>query len=104
MIKKELIGANIKRIRKSKKITQEKLAEMINVDFGYISKLEVGQNYPSFQTLNKIAEALGVDATEFFYNKNAETDYKSEIVKLINNLSLEKQAVLFDIAKSINRM
>ena len=37
---KEKLGARIKEIRKSKKITQEKLAEMIDIDIPNISNIE----------------------------------------------------------------
>ena len=36
---KELLGLRVKEFRKQKKLTQEKLAEIIGVDNGYISKL-----------------------------------------------------------------
>ena len=52
---KELLGLKVKEIRKSRKITQEKLSEIIGVDNGYISKLEVGQNFPSLGTAGSIS-------------------------------------------------
>ncbi|MBO6087793.1 helix-turn-helix transcriptional regulator [bacterium] len=102
MITQEQLGAKIKQIRKSKKITQEKLAETINVDFGYISKLEVGQNFPSIQTLNKIADTLNVDISEFFTYKDInEIDLKSETTKLINNFNYDELKIIYKVAKSI---
>ena len=102
MITQKQLGTRIKEIRKSKKITQEKLAEMINVDFGYISKLEVGQNFPSLQTLNKISEALGVDVVDFFnYNEINEIDIKESIIKILDEISNEKQKIIYKIAKAI---
>lgn len=102
MFTKEQLGAKIKQIRKNKKITQEKLAEMIDVDFGYISKLEVGQNYPSLQTLNKIAAALDVNISEFFTYLNInELDLKKEIMKLLDGFTKEEQAIIYKVAKSI---
>ena len=96
MITQEQLGAKIKQIRKSKKITQEKLAETINVDFGYISKLEVGQNFPSIQTLNKIADTLNVDISEFFTYKDInEIDLKSETTKLINNFNYDELKIIY---------
>ena len=102
MITQEQLGAKIKKIRKSKKITQEKLAEIIDVDFGYISKLEVGQNYPSIQTLNKIADALNIDISEFFIYKDInEINLKEETIKLINNFNHEELKIIYKLAKSI---
>lgn len=102
MITQKQLGLRIKEIRKSKKITQEKLAEMINVDFGYISKLEVGQNFPSLQTLNRIADALNTDVVEFFkYSELEELNLKEEIIKMLDKFNIEEQKILYKIAKSI---
>ncbi|MBR2296808.1 MAG: helix-turn-helix transcriptional regulator, partial [Clostridia bacterium] len=40
------IGENIKRLRKQKGITQEKLAEAINVSVAAVSKWERDETYP----------------------------------------------------------
>ena len=99
---KELLGLRVKECRKRHKITQEKLAEIIGVDNGYISKLEVGQNFPSITTLEKIAKALDVELYEFFqYTAIKETDFLSEITDIYNNLSKEKQLVLYQVAKAM---
>jgi transcriptional regulator with XRE-family HTH domain len=58
----ELIAQNIKALRKQKKITLEKLAELTGLTKGYISKVERSRKAPPYSTLNKIAIALGVDA------------------------------------------
>ena len=55
---RELLGLKIKEYRKNKKLTQEKLAEILELDVGYISKLEVGRNFPTIGTLEKIAKVL----------------------------------------------
>ena len=49
---RELLGLKIKEYRKNKKLTQEKLAEILELDVGYISKLEVGRNFPTIGTLD----------------------------------------------------
>ena len=46
---KELLGLKIKEIRKQRKLTQEKLSELVGVDNGYISKQ---------LTLYKVAKSL----------------------------------------------
>lgn len=104
MIEEEQLGRRIKQIRKSKKITQEKLAEMIDVDFGYISKLEVGLNFPSIRTLNKIADALSVDIADFFTNFEclmSQQDLQAEIIKIIENFSAKKKTYVYKFVKSL---
>lgn len=99
---KELLGLKIKEHRKKCKITQEKLAEKIGVDNGYISKIEVGQNFPSISTLEKIANTLNIELYEFFqYTSIKEADFKAEINNIYDNLPKEKQLTLYQVAKAM---
>lgn len=64
------VGENIKFLRKSKDITQEQLAEMLNVSCQSISRWELGVCYPDMELLPMLAEIfeitvdklLGVDS------------------------------------------
>ena len=104
MFSQEQLGQKIKQIRKSKKITQEKLAELIDVDFGYISKLEVGLNFPSIQTLNKIADALDTDIAQFFTDLDYTVppkDLQTEISEVISKFEREKLMYVYKFVKSL---
>ena len=57
-------GERIKIIRKSKKISQKKLAETIGCATVSIQKYESNERTPSLEVLNKIAAALGVTVSE----------------------------------------
>lgn len=99
---KELLGLKVKEFRKQRKITQEKLAEIIGVDNGYISKLEVGQNFPSINTLERIADALGVELYELFqFTRRKDKDFKDEIITIYDSLNKEKQYTLYRVAKAM---
>ena len=53
---------NMKDIRKYKKISQKELANSSGLSFSMISKLESGeQSNPTFETLERISKALGVE-------------------------------------------
>ncbi len=58
--------ANLRRIRKEKKISQEKLAELCQSDTSYIGQIEIGQRCPSLKFIEKIADALGIEAYILF--------------------------------------
>ena len=60
----EKIGERLKILRKQKKLTAEKLAELVGIDRTYISKIENTYFIPSFKILYKIAEKL--DDYSFF--------------------------------------
>ena len=60
------IALNIKLERTIKKITQAKLAEMIDVHEKYIGVIEAGKQNITLKTLNKIANALDIDISKLF--------------------------------------
>ena len=55
---KELLGKRIKEIRLARNLTQEQLAEIIDIGAASLSKIEIGMNYPTDDNLEKIAKAL----------------------------------------------
>lgn len=52
------LGKRIKKLRDSLKITQDQLAEKVNISTVYIGYIEQGRNAPSLDVLNKIAKVL----------------------------------------------
>ena len=69
MYLERLVIDNIKRIRKEKGISQEKLAEACNTATSYIGLLEIYKNIPKLSTIERIAKALDVDPLMFFQDK-----------------------------------
>lgn len=57
-------GPVLRQLRNSKNITQEELSERVGVASPYISMLESGKKYPNLEMLFKLAEGLGLKASE----------------------------------------
>ena len=57
-------GAVIRRLRESKKMTQEELAQKIHVSGKAVSKWETGQGFPDISLLEPLASALGLSVIE----------------------------------------
>lgn len=90
---KKLIGKRIQIIRKSRKLTQEKLAELIKIETPSLSYLETGKYAPSVETLQKLSEVLQADPCEFYrFFTRSEEEMKQEILK-----GIEKNPKLLDI-------
>lgn len=64
MVNAELIGKVLRNCRKSKKISQEVLSGLADLDRTHYSKIERGLRSPTIDTLFKIAHALDVPAHE----------------------------------------
>lgn len=58
------ISENLSRIRKDQRYTQRELAELAGLNSNYYAKVERGYGMPSLKTINKLAKALKVTATE----------------------------------------
>ena len=64
-----MFGEDLKQLMKAKKITSRELAAQIGVTETYISYLITGKKAPSFRTMNRIADYLGISVTELFPEK-----------------------------------
>jgi transcriptional regulator with XRE-family HTH domain len=58
------IAANLKNIRKSQNIAQERLALESGVDRTFVSKIERGIGNPSLEVLLRLANRLGVSVAD----------------------------------------
>lgn len=61
-----MVGEQIRKIRKLKGMTQERLAERSGLSFSYISDVERGTRNISLESLGKIISALGVKPIHLF--------------------------------------
>ncbi|MEA2088367.1 MAG: helix-turn-helix transcriptional regulator [Patescibacteria group bacterium] len=65
MSKNKNLANNIKKLRKQKGLSQEKLARLSDVANNTIIKMETGENdNPTLETLRKVAKALDVSVDE----------------------------------------
>lgn len=63
---KKLLGKRIQEIRKKRKLTQEKVAELINIETVSLSNIENGRYYPTAENLEKILKVLNITPEELF--------------------------------------
>lgn len=63
---REVLAFNIKLYRKNLGLSQEKLAEKLDIAANYIALIETGKRFPSINMLERIATALQKDTVEMF--------------------------------------
>ena len=63
---KESFGANVRHHRRARGLSQDALAELIDVSIETIGKIERGVAAPSFDTLERLGSALKVPTAVFF--------------------------------------
>lgn len=59
-------GAKLACIRKSKKLTQMKLAEIVDMNFNYIGQIERGEANVTIKTIKILANALDTEVKNLF--------------------------------------
>jgi transcriptional regulator with XRE-family HTH domain len=67
------LGKKIRALRLGNNLTQEELANRLELTKGYISQLENNLTSPSIQTLFSLLEVLGTDIHEFFSKEEEQT-------------------------------
>ena len=98
---------NIRRLRKEKGISQEKLAEYCNTSTSYIGLMEGYRNVPKLSTIEKIAQALNVPPSVLFVEHNdvPSEDKISEIRAAKRKLHHRvKEEILKEMNKTLTRL
>ena len=72
-----ITGDVIKKLRESKKLTQEELAGKLFVTSKAISKWETGNGYPDISLLEPLAEALGISVIELLSGNDVKNANRS---------------------------
>lgn len=70
-------GAVIKKLRESKKMTQEELAERLFVSSKAVSKWETGQGFPDISLLESLAQALDISVIELLSGEDIQNKNQS---------------------------
>lgn len=79
------LGEKIRQTRMNCGITQEKLAEMVDISTNFMSLIENGRNM-SVETLVKIADALGV-TVDYLLSDTMEVQSDKIMTQIAQNLS-----------------
>lgn len=56
----KVVGANVRRLRVERKLTQEQLAHDAGIDLTYVGGIERGRRNPSVDVLGRLAASLQV--------------------------------------------
>jgi len=59
-------GKRVAEVRRSRKVTQQQLAEVVGMSVVAIAYIETGKRWARLGTLHKIAKALKVDVSTLF--------------------------------------
>lgn len=98
-----IIGERLKKARIDKNMTQEKLAEQIDVSVAFLSRVERGNSHINLKRLNQICGLLDVSEGYLLNgaSSSSENYLDKEFTDLIKSVSPEKQKLIYNVAKTI---
>ena len=99
----KIIGERIRKSRAEKNLTQEILAEKLNVSVTYISRIECGTTHLNLSRLSEICSILNIDEGTIL--NGTSTDAKSylynEFTELLKDCPKETRKLIYEIAKLV---
>lgn len=106
---KAILGQNVKNLRLSKDLSQEKFAELVNLDMKMISKIENGVTFTSADSIANICDGCNITPDKLFQLNNeflpVNNKDKQELIKnyivFLNNLDTKTIESLLKVNKSI---
>ena len=97
------IGQRIRKYRKAYSLSQEQLADKVQISTTHMSHIETGNTKLSLAVLVKIADALSVQTDALVYdapqiNRTVMTD---EISDILNSCDPEELKIVTDVIKAL---
>lgn len=98
------LGNNIVAYRNKRNMTQEKLAEQIEISNVFLSQIENGVRRPSLSTLIRLSQVLGASVDRLLGLDGPEQDSRyHSILALLHNMTEEELALIEDACRAICR-
>jgi transcriptional regulator with XRE-family HTH domain len=79
------LGLRIKTLRKAKSLTQQQLADLVDVSRIYIQALESNRRLPSMKLLRRLAAALDVRVADIVQNEDVEGTGRLQLEEVLEN-------------------
>jgi transcriptional regulator with XRE-family HTH domain len=99
----KVIGDRIRKARIDNNLTQENLAEELDVSVAFISRIECGTTHVNLTRLSEICSILNIDEGQIL--NGVSTDSKNylsdEFNELMKSCPKETQKLIYDVAKLI---
>ena len=97
------MGERIKKARLEKQLTQENIAEKLDVSVAFLSRVERGSSHINLKRVNQLSKILDVSESYLLAGTSQDSkDYLNEDFKnLLDKCTPEQQKLIYNIAKTI---
>lgn len=94
------IGQKIRKFRKVQGLSQEELAERIDISTTHMSHIETGNTKLSLHVLVDIAEALHVSTDELLRKSETDSGITEEINNVLQGCNAQQLRIILDVVKA----
>lgn len=101
-----IIGKRIRNSRIEKRLTQEELADRLNISVAYMSRMERGSTKVNLKRLIQIAEILDLTPGYLLTGSNIESkDYlKTEFNEILEKCTPKQQKLIYEISELVSKI
>ena len=102
---KKMFGQRLRELRTAKKLTQETVAELIDIKPENYSRIENGVSFPKPENIVKLSKVLDVEIAELFQFSHL-NDYEKILDAIIEKLKSDKETtvITYKFLKSLGKL
>lgn len=102
---KKMFGQRVRELRTAKKLTQETVAELIDIKPENYSRIENGLSFPKPENIVKLSKVLDVEIAELFQFSHL-NDYEKILDAIIEKLKSDKETtvITYKFLKSLGKL
>ena len=102
---KKMFGKRLRELRVEKNLTQETVAELIDIKPENYSRIENGLSFPKPENIEKISKALNVEIAELFQFQHLNNyDQIKELVIQKINTNKDVTIIVYKFLKSLGKI
>ena len=102
---KKMFGKRLRELRTAKMLTQETVAELIDIKPENYSRIENGLSFPKPENIVKLSKVLDVEIAELFQFSHL-NDYDKILEAIVNKLKSDKDVtvITYKFLKSLGKL
>lgn len=98
------ISVNLKRLRKKRSLTQDKLSELAGISTQHLCRIENGARTPSLETVHRIANALETTPELLLgIKKEIDINYEEELKSIFEDCNEYEKGVIGELLVNTKR-
>lgn len=101
---KQIFGQNIRTYRKLRQMSQECLAEKLDISTKHLSTMETGKVFASAELIERLADALSVSVSALFFAPGEKSFDESDYSKISAIFEEECKKMLLEVQKRLYSM